>query len=155
MLVTLIIEVTMCSIIPSQSGEILKSSQYIALYQWDLILRSFKTPSFSAPAIWVPLRLLMLCSCPQIQCLKTAASATLHPCQGCSGTAARILPTAAAGAPVNAPGWGSLCSNAARQLCQPTHAQGAALGMELKHLCIPGSSTLEFWSRAVSQFSCR
>lgn len=86
----------------------------------------------------------MLCSCLQIQCLKTAVPAILHHCQQCSRTAAWTLPMPAAGVLVNIPSWGSHCSAAARQPCEPVHAQGAAPRMELKHICNPGSSMLEF-----------
>lgn len=71
----------------------------------------------------------MLCSCLQIQCLKTAAPATLHYCQGCSGTAALIVPRGS--------GEHSQLGIALQPHCkhcaQPTRAPGAALGTELKH----------------------
>lgn len=90
----------------------------------------------------------MLCSCLQIQCLKTAAPAPLQQCQGCSRAAALVLPTAAAAVLVNPPGWGWHCSGAANQLCPAHSCSRSSPRMELKHLCKPGSATLEFQSTA-------
>lgn len=60
----------------------------------------------------------MLCRCLQTQCLKTAVPAILHHCQGCSRTAALILPMPAAGVLENIPSWGWHCSDAARRPCR-------------------------------------
>lgn len=95
----------------------------------------------------------MLCSCLQIECSKTAVPATLQHCQGCSRTAALILPTAAAGVPVNIPSWGLHCRMLQGNCAQPIRAPGTAPRMELKHLCNPTSSMPEFQSRAKFQGS--
>lgn len=98
----------------------------------------------------------MLCSCLQIQCLKTAAPAPLQHCQGCSRAAALVLPTAAAAVLVNIPGWGWHCSSAARQLC-PAHSCSRSSpedGTETSLQTRLGYTGISVYSK-VSRFSCK
>lgn len=89
----------------------------------------------------------MLCSCLQIQCLKTAAPATLHYCQAAAGLRRWSCP----GVLVNIPSKASPCSHTASTVPSPLVLQEQPWAQNWNTLQ-PDSSTLEFQSK-VSQLA--